>query len=145
MALKKEIIIGSDHAGFELKKKIINFNFEKKSFFDVGCFSNKSIDYPDIAHVLSKQVNDGDYKTGILICGSGIGMSMVSNKYENVRAALCLDENMAKLARQHNNANILVLGSRLISDELAIKCLISFFSTNFENGRHKVRIRKFKK
>lgn len=143
MKIFEKVIIGSDHAGYELKKKILHYNFENISFSDSGCYSNESVDYPDIAHNLSKKVSKGDFKFGILICGSGIGMSMVSNKYQNIRAALCLDENMAKLSRQHNDANIIVLGSRLISEELAIKCLLCFFSTTFEKGRHKKRIEKF--
>lgn len=138
---KKKILIANDHAGFELKKKILNFNFDEKFIFlNLGCDTNDPVDYPDLAHLLSSKINRQEYKNGILICGSGIGMSMVSNRYKNVRAALCLNENMAKLAIKHNNANILVLGSRLISSELAIKCLITFFSNRFEGGRHKNRI-----
>tara|TARA_E500000331_G_C17092145_1_gene641587 strand:+ start:23 stop:466 length:444 start_codon:yes stop_codon:yes gene_type:complete len=145
---KKEenIIIASDHAGFFLKKKILEYSFENFIFFeDLGPQNEQSVDYPDYAHKLSEKVNKGLYKKGILICGTGIGMSIVANRYENVRAALCLDEKMSKLAREHNNANIIVLGSRLISFEQTIKCLNSFFFTDFEKGRHELRIRKFNK
>ena len=143
---KKEenIIIASDHAGFFLKKKILEYSFENFIFFeDLGPQNEQSVDYPDYAHKLSEKVNKGLYKKGILICGTGIGMSIVANRYENVRAALCLNEKMSKLAREHNNANLIVLGSRLISEQLAIKCLKCFFSENFAEGRHKFRLKKF--
>lgn len=146
--MKKEnnIIVSSDHAGYALKNKILEHNFKNEiSFEDLGPQNEESVDYPDYAHNLSQRINEGIYKRGILICGTGIGMSIVANRYENVRAALCLDEKMSKLAREHNNANIIVLGSRLISFEQAIKCLHSFFFTNFEKGRHELRIRKFNK
>ena len=142
--MSEKIIIGSDHAGYDLKSYILNFKFKKKIFFtDIGANSSLSVDYPDIAHTLAFKVNRGDFKLGILICGSGVGMSIVANRYENIRAALCLDEKMSKLARQHNDANIIVLGSRLISFSQAIKCLNTFVLTSFEKGRHELRIRKF--
>ena len=90
-----------------------------------------------------KKISDNKNSFGLLICGSGIGMSMVANRYKDVRAALCLNEKMAKLSREHNNANVLVLGSRLISCEEAIKCFIMFFNTEFEGGRHQARLEKF--
>jgi len=144
MKIKEKIIIASDHAGYDLKKKIINYDFEDNICLeDLGPFNDESVDYPDYAHNLSKKINSDSYKKGILICGTGIGMSMVANRYENVRAALCLNKKMAKLAREHNNANVIVLGSRLISFEQAIKCLNSFLSSEFEKGRHELRIKKF--
>ena len=137
------IIIGSDHAGFELKHKIIDYEFKPKiNFNDVGTFTKDSVDYPDYAKLVAQKVDNGKHLIGVLICGSGIGMSIVANRYKNVRAALCIDENMAKLSRQHNDANIIVLGSRLISYEQAIKCLKGFFFTSFEKGRHIARINK---
>tara|TARA_B100000886_G_C20396238_1_gene480497 strand:- start:835 stop:1275 length:441 start_codon:yes stop_codon:yes gene_type:complete len=137
------VIIGSDHAGFELKLKIIENKFKEKIYFsDVGTFTRESVDYPDYGKLVAQKVDSGKFLLGVLICGSGVGMSIVANRYKNVRAALCINENMAKLSRQHNDANIIVLGSRLISFEQAIKCLEGFFFTNFEKGRHIARINK---
>ena len=137
------VIIGSDHAGFELKLKIIENKFKEKiNFSDVGTFTRESVDYPDYGKLVAQKVDSGKFLLGVLICGSGVGMSIVANRYKNVRAALCINENMAKLARQHNDANIIVLGSRLISFEQAIKCLEGFFFTNFDKGRHIARINK---
>lgn len=137
------VIIGSDHAGFELKLKIIENKFKEKiNFSDVGTFTRESVDYPDYGKLVAQKVDSGKFLLGVLICGSGVGMSIVANRYKNVRAALCINENMAKLSRQHNDANIIVLGSRLISFEQAIKCLEGFFFTNFEKGRHIARINK---
>ena len=139
----RKVIIGSDHAGFEMKLKIIEYKFKEKiNFSDVGTFTRESVDYPDYGKLVAQKVDSGKFLVGILICGSGIGMSIVANRYKNVRAALCINENMAKLSRQHNDANIIVLGSRLISFEQAIKCLEGFFFTNFEKGRHIARINK---
>ena len=139
----RKVIIGSDHAGFEMKLKIIEYKFKEKIYFsDVGTFTRASVDYPDYGKLVAQKVDSGKFLVGILICGSGIGMSIVANRYKNVRAALCINENMAKLSRQHNDANIIVLGSRLISFEQAIKCLEGFFFTNFEKGRHISRINK---
>ena len=139
-----KIIIGSDHAGFEYKEDLIGLLKEKNiDFIDCGCDSPDSVDYPDYAHKLSEKVSSSISARGVLICGSGIGMSMVANRYKNIRAALCTNEEMAKLSKQHNNANVLVLGSRLISEEEAIKCLLMFFNTNFEGDRHQARLDKF--
>ena len=137
----KKISIASDHAGYELKK-IINHFRDKYDFEDFGANSSNSVDYPDFAHKLSMNVVRYE-SDGVLICGSGIGMSMVANRYKKVRAALCLNQEMAKLSEQHNNANVLVLGSRLISEEEAIKCFIMFINTKFEGGRHQARLEKF--
>ena len=138
-----EILIASDHAGFKLKKILIEQFQSKFKFDDLGPFSENSVDYPDYAKKLSKRIDLNNDLKGVLICGSGIGMSMVANKFKNVRAALCMNNKMSKLARQHNNANILVLGSRLISEQEAIKCLIVFLKTNYEGGRHQARLDKF--
>ena len=138
-----EILIASDHAGFKLKKILIEQFQSKFKFDDLGPFSENSVDYPDYAKKLSKRIDLNNDLKGVLICGSGIGMSMVANKFKNVRAALCMNNKMSKLARQHNNANILVLGSRLISEQEAIKCLIVFFKTNYKGGRHQARLDKF--
>ena len=137
-----KILIASDHAGFILKNKLMNYFKNKFEFTDLGTNSEESVDYPDFAHKLASKISTKKL-SGVLICGSGVGMSMVANRYNNVRAALCLNENMAKLSRQHNDANILVLGSRLISFEEAIKCFTMFFKSDFEGGRHQGRLEKF--
>ncbi len=139
----EEILIASDHAGFELKKNLIMNSKINKVFKDLGAFSSNSVDYPDYANKLSLLIDNKKFEKGVLICGSGIGMSMVANRYSQVRAALCMNSEMSKLARQHNNANVLVLGSRLISLEDAIKCLVAFINTNYEGGRHQARLDKF--
>ena len=138
-----EILIASDHAGYKLKKILIQELQGEIKFDDLGPFSEDSVDYPDYARKLSKKIDLKKDLLGVLICGSGIGMSMVANRFKNVRAALCMNNKMSMLARQHNNANILVLGSRLISEQEAIKCLIVFLKTNYEGGRHQARLDKF--
>ena len=138
-----EILIASDHAGFKLKKILIEQLQGKLKFEDLGSFTEKSVDYPDYAKKLSKKIDSNNNLIGVLICGSGIGMSMVANRFKNVRAALCMNNKMSMLARQHNNANILVLGSRLISQQEAIKCIKTFLKTNYEGGRHQTRLDKF--
>ncbi len=138
-----EILIASDHAGYKLKKILIQELQGEIKFDDLGPFSEDSVDYPDYARKLSKKIDLKKDLFGVLICGSGIGMSMVANRFKNVRAALCMNNKMSMLARQHNNANILVLGSRLISEQEAIKCLLVFLKTNYEGGRHQARLDKF--
>lgn len=146
MLLKKKIIgIVSDHAGFELKEflkeSLTNSAFE---ILDMGTFSNQSTDYPDFAHVLGAEVNSGRLTSGIAICGSGQGMSITLNKYPNVRAALCWNCDIAKLARLHNDANILVLPGRFIGHESALEMVQVFMKTEFEGGRHQARVDKIK-
>ena len=138
-----KISIASDHAGFQLKEDLKKHFKNDYDFNDYGTDSSESVDYPDFAHRLAEQISVKKESFGVLICGSGIGMSMVKNRYKYVRAALCLNENMARLSREHNNANVLVLGSRLISWEEAIKCFIMFFKSNFEGNRHQARLDKF--
>ena len=138
-----EILIASDHAGYKLKNILIQELQGEIKFDDLGPFSEDSVDYPDYARKLSKKIDLKKDLLGVLICGSGIGMSMVANRFKNVRAALCMNNKMSMLARQHNNANILVLGSRLISEQEAIKCLLVFLKTNYEGGRHQARLDKF--
>ena len=138
-----KISIASDHAGFQLKEDLKKHFKNDYDFNDYGTDSSESVDYPDFAHRLAEQISEKKESFGVLICGSGIGMSMVANRYKYVRAALCLNENMARLSRENNNANVLVLGSRLISWEEAIKCFIMFFKSNFEGNRHQARLDKF--
>ena len=136
-----KISIGSDHAGFELKQKIIN-KYSSFKFDDCGTFSNKSVDYPDFGHKVANSVLKGDVDYGIIVCGSGIGISIAANRNKGIRAALCTSTEHAKLSRLHNDANILALGSRL-TDEKDIYAIIDiFFKTEFEGGRHSDRIKK---
>jgi len=138
------IIIGSDHAGFELKEKCKAYlkNELGKEVEDIGVYDTRSSDYPDIGHRLAEEIANGNYKMGILICGTGIGMSMVANRYKGVRAALCHDLYTARYSRLHNDANILVMGGRVIGDGLAFEMVRVFLETPFEGGRHRRRIEK---
>jgi ribose 5-phosphate isomerase B len=137
------IPIGSDHAGFFLKKKIIDF-LEKKGYQvkDFGCFSEESIDYPDFAHPVAEMVEQNKETLGILICGSGNGINMTANKHKGIRSALCWSPEIAALARQHNNANIVALPARFISEQEAFEIVDTFLGTAFEGGRHQRRIDK---
>lgn len=137
------IPIGCDHAGFELKQEIIRFFSEKGfEFKDVGCHSTESIDYPDYAHPVADMVSENENMLGILICGSGNGISMTANKHQKVRCALCWEKEIAALARQHNNANIISLPARFISTEAALEMVETFLTTKFEGGRHERRVNK---
>lgn len=141
--LNQDISIGCDHAGFEMKKYLMEkLSPEGYNFKDYGTFSDESVDYPDFIHPLAKAVNEGTYLWGIVLCGSGIGVSVVANKYPEVRAALCWKEEIARLSRQHNDANILALPSRFISCEEAVTIVRTFLNTGFEGGRHERRVRK---
>ena len=135
------ISIGSDHAGFDLKEKIIN-KYSSFNFDDCGTFSIDSVDYPDFAHKVGNSVLKDDVDYGILICGSGIGISIAANRITGVRAALCTSVEHAKLSRLHNDANVLALGSRLTDEKTICKIIDIFFSTDFEGGRHSDRIKK---
>ncbi|MGE5424495.1 MAG: ribose 5-phosphate isomerase B [Syntrophothermus sp.] len=137
------IPIGCDHAGYFLKQYLIEkLGKEGYHFDDKGTFSEASVDYPDFIHPVAKAINEGRYSMGIIICGSGNGVSMVANKYAHVRAALCWNAEVVKLARQHNDANILALPARFITPEEAIEFVKIFFSTGFEGGRHAGRVEK---
>jgi len=140
---RKVIAIGSDHAGFALKKELISF-LKDQNFVveDYGTDTEESVDYPDIIHPLANAINCNKYQRGIIICGSGIGVSITANKYRNVRAALCWNEELATLARLHNDANIISIGARFIDIELAKKIIITFLTTCFEGGRHSRRVEK---
>ena len=141
MALK--IAIGGDHAGFQLKE-IIKSKLESEGYFleDFGPFSDQSVDYPDFVHPVANSVENGEYNFGILICGSGNGVAMTANKHKGIRAAVCWNEMLAKLARAHNNANILCLAGRFLDDELAMEIVDIFLKTDFDGGRHIKRIKK---
>ncbi|MFN3916518.1 MAG: ribose 5-phosphate isomerase B [Flavobacteriales bacterium] len=138
-----KIAIGSDHAGFERKQTVIK-TLEKKGIGikDFGCYSNDSVDYPDFAHAVASGVEKKEFDLGILLCGSGNGINMTANKHSGIRAALCWKAEIASLARQHNNANILTLPARFISDDEAIEITAAFLSASFEGGRHQNRVNK---
>ncbi len=139
------VAIGADHGGFPvtaaLKDRLEAGGYE---VLDFGTDSEEPVDYPEYADRVAGAVSDGSARCGILVCGSGIGMSIAANRHSGIRAALCHDEETARLSRQHNNANILVLGGRLIDEQTAIKCLELFLETAFEGGRHQRRIDKLK-
>ena len=139
----KKLFISSDHAGYNLKEQIKN-KFKKKYIFqDLGTDSSMvSVNYPDYAHKLCKKVAYNSKNIGILVCGSGMGMSMAANKHKKIRAAVCYSVKNTKLSRLHNNANIITLGSRLTKKNIAFKCIEAFVNTKFEGGRHKIRVKK---
>lgn len=139
----KIIPMACDHAGFELKEflksSLIERGLEIKDF---GTYTSDSVDYPDMIHPLAKEINKGVYPFGIIMCGSANGVSMVANKYPNVRCALCWQEEIAQLAKQHNNANIIALPARFISKEKALSIVDAYLNTEFEGGRHQKRVEK---
>jgi len=139
----KRVFLASDHAGFVLKQKISKFLISKGiNILDLGTKNSSSVDYPDFAHLLAKKMKAENNNIGILVCGSGIGMSMAANRHKNIRAALCHNIKSAKLSRMHNNANVITIGSRLTKKELALKCVKVFLKTPFDGGRHLRRIKK---
>lgn len=141
--MAKKIAIGGDHAGFEYKDKLIQklegSGYEVKDF---GPFSDSSVDYPDFVHPLSSAVEKGEFELGIVICGSGNGVAITANKHQGIRAALCWNEELAALARQHNDANVLAMPARFVSYELAEMMAETFLTTDFEGGRHQNRVNK---
>ena len=139
----KKIFISSDHAGFKLKEDIKSFLKKRKySFIDIGPNNDNRVDYPDYAHSVAKKVKINKNYRGILICGSGMGMNIAANRHKNIRAAQCYNVKSTKLSRLHNDANIITLGSRLLSKKLALNCISAFLHTKFEGGRHLKRIKK---
>jgi len=138
-----KIAIGSDHAGFSLKTEIIN-HLKEISFEDLGTFSEAPCDYPDYISQVALKVKENNPSLGIVICGSGVGASMVANKVKGIRAALCFNEEMAEMAKRHNNANILALGARIIQKETALAMIKKWLSAPFEGGRHQDRLQKIK-
>ena len=137
------VCIASDHAGFDLKEAIKNHLIDKKiSIFDVGPYNDNSVDYPDYAKKLGNRIKLKKSDVGILVCGSGTGMAISANKIKSIRAAVCYNLKSTRLSRQHNNANIIALGSRLTKKKLSLKLVEVFLKTNFEGGRHRKRIIK---
>tara|TARA_B100000161_G_scaffold88972_1_gene62350 strand:- start:81 stop:533 length:453 start_codon:yes stop_codon:yes gene_type:complete len=139
----KTVCIASDHAGYDLKEVIKNHLINKNiSIFDLGPFNDQSVDYPDYAKKLANRIKHKKSDVGILVCGSGTGMAISANKIKTIRAAVCYNLKSTRLCRQHNNANILALGSRLIKKKLSLKLVEIFLKTKFEGGRHLKRINK---
>ena len=137
----KKIVIGCDHGGLELKNDIIK-HLEKRcvEVTDVGTYTSESCNYPDYARALCEKIQNGEFELGILVCGTGIGMSMAANKHNGIRAACCSDTFSARMTRMHNNANVLCLGGRVVGAGLAIDMVDLFVDTEFEGGRHQARV-----
>ena len=135
------IAIGCDHGGLEIKNAVIDY-FKKNNieYKDFGCFTTDSVDYPIYAHKVATSVSNGESEKGIICCGTGIGVSMVANKVNGVRAAVCTDEFCAEMTRKHNNANVLCMGGRVIDSNKAVKLADIFLNTAFEGGRHTKRV-----
>ena len=139
----KTACIASDHAGYKLKEDIKNYLIDKKmSVFDIGPYNDNSVDYPDYAKKLGNRIKLKKSDVGILVCGSGTGMAISANKIKSIRAAVCYNTKSTRLSRQHNNANIIALGSRLTKKNLSLKLVEVFFKTKFEGGRHLRRVKK---
>jgi ribose 5-phosphate isomerase B len=139
----KKIFISSDHAGFKLKEAIKSYLSNKKlSFTDMGPYNDSRVDYPDFAHKVARKVKLNKNNIGILVCGSGMGMNIAANRHKNIRAAQCFNLKSTKLSRLHNDANIITLGSRLLTKKNALSCVGVFLDTKFEGGRHSKRIKK---
>ncbi len=138
----KKIAIGSDHAGFQLKEAVRIALSEEYEMIDYGTDSEKSIDYPDYGFAVANAVSEGECEVGILVCGSGIGMSIVANKVKGIRAALCHNKEFAQLSRMHNNANILVMPGRFIADSYGVQIAKTWLNTEFEGDRHQKRLDK---
>ena len=139
----KKIFISSDHAGYKLKEFIkLQLDKKKIKYTDLGPENDNSVDYPDYAHMVAKKVKTSNNHVGILVCGSGMGMNITANKHKNIRAAQCFNIKSTKLSRLHNDANIITLGSRLLTKKNALSCVNIFLNTKFEGGRHAKRIKK---
>lgn len=139
-----KIAIGSDHGGFEMKEVVVDFLKEQgHTVEDVGCHSKNSVDYPEFSDKVCQQILVGDCELGILLCGTGIGMSLAANRNKEIRAALCHESYTARMSRQHNNANILCLGGRVLGIEVALDIVGTWIETPFEGGRHQRRIDMF--
>ena len=139
----KKIFLSSDHAGYKLKE-LIKLHLDKKkiNYIDLGPYNSDKVDYPDYAHKVSKKVKTNNSYAGILVCGSGMGMNIAANRHKNIRAAQCFNLKSTKLSRLHNDANIITLGSRLLTKKNALNCVSVFLNTKFEGGRHARRIKK---
>jgi ribose 5-phosphate isomerase B len=141
--LQLPIAIGADHAGFDYKEQVCSFLKSKNlAFKDFGTFSKDSMDYPDVAHPLASAVESEEYAFGILLCGSANGVAITANKHQGIRAAICWNEELAQLSRQHNDANIICIPSRFVQLDVAKRMVEIFMQTAFEGGRHQNRVNK---
>jgi ribose 5-phosphate isomerase B len=141
--VENKIALTSDHAGFDRKQAVIKHFIEKGIFYeDLGCYSDESCDYPDFAHKIACAISKGLYNKGITFCGTGQGISITANRFPKIRSALCWNADIARLARQHNDANICSIPGRFVSDKEAIEIVEAFLSAKFEGGRHQRRIDK---
>ena len=139
----KKIFLSSDHAGYKLKELIkLHLDEKKINYTDLGPYNSDRVDYPDYAHKVARKVKANNNHTGILVCGSGMGMNIAANRHKNIRAAQCFNLKSTKLSRLHNDANIITLGSRLLTKKNALNCVSVFLNTKFEGGRHTKRIKK---
>ena len=139
----KKIFLSSDHAGYKLKELIKLYLDKKKiNYTDLGPYKSDRVDYPDYAHKVARKVKTNNNHAGILVCGSGMGMNIAANRHKNIRAAQCFNLKSTKLSRLHNDANIITLGSRLLTKKNALNCVNIFLNTKFEGGRHTKRIKK---
>ncbi|SEJ32608.1 ribose 5-phosphate isomerase B [Cyclobacterium xiamenense] len=141
--MSEKIAIGGDHAGFAYKQQLID-RLEKKGYEvkDFGPYTDASVDYPDYVHPLCEAVESGEFRLGVILCGSGNGVAITANKHQAIRAAICWNEELAELARQHNDANLISIPSRFVSFELTEKMVLRFLTTEFEGGRHARRVNK---
>lgn len=139
---KLKIAIGADHAGFEYKELLKTYLAEGYEIKDFGTYSSDSVDYPDFAHPVASAVENGEFDFGVLVCGSANGVAITANKHQHIRAAICWQNELASLARQHNNANIICIPARFVSTDLAKEMVDTFLSTDFEGGRHENRVNK---
>lgn len=145
MENKPVVSIGCDHAGFETKVRIVEMlQAQGYAVIDHGAYSTESVDYPDFIHPVAKDVESGEAETGVILCGSGNGAAMTANKHQGIRAALCWTEELAALARQHNNANVLSVPARFVSVDLALRMTEVFLHSTFEGGRHARRVEKIR-
>lgn len=137
------IVLASDHAGYDLKE-VLAAHVHKAGYavIDLGCHNKNSVDYPDMASLLATQMQNESHAKGILVCGTGIGISIAANRHDHIRCALCHDVTTAKLTREHNDANVIALGSRIVGENVAIDAVDAFIATNFEGGRHARRVDK---
>jgi len=140
-----KVAIAADHAGYELKEALKEKLSDRYEWLDLGTDSLDSVDYPDFGYRMGKAIESGQAERGILICGTGIGISIAANRHVEVRAALCTNDTMARLSRRHNDANVLVLGARILGFEVAMDCVDAFMTTAFEGGRHGRRVEMLKK
>lgn len=137
------LVIGSDHGGFELKQAVKKYLGEKgEEVFDAGCYNTDSVDYPDVAADVCRKIVSGEFEKGILICGTGIGISIAANKIDGIRAALCHSSYDAKMCRHHNNANVMCMGGRTTGVNIAYEMVDAFLNSDFEGGRHEKRVKK---